>query len=57
MRFFDTDNLEVDSPIFSNGDCLVLMPPLQNVVFSRPVRRIKVTTVGGTVSIDDLTLN
>ena len=57
MRFFDADNLEVDSPITTNGDCLLLMPPCQNVVFSRPVRKIKVTAAGGTIWIDDLVLN
>ncbi len=57
MRFFDADNLEVDSPITTNGDCLLVMPPSQNVVFSRPVRKIKVTVAGGDAWIDDLVLN
>ena len=57
MRFFDADNLEVDSPITTNGNCLLVMAPSQNVVFSRPVRKIKVTVVVGTAWIDDLVLN
>lgn len=58
MRFFDADNLEVDTPIISNGDCTPgPMPPLQLRTFSRPVRRAFVTAVGGRAWLDTMTIN
>ena len=57
MRFFDADNLEVDSPLMSNGNCLMFMPPRQTLNFSRPVRRATVTAVSGVVWLDTFTVN
>jgi hypothetical protein len=58
MRFFDVDNLEVDSPLLTNGDCSPgPMPPRQTVSFSRPVRKVKVTATAGRAWIDTLIIN
>jgi hypothetical protein len=59
MRFFDENDVEVDSPITSNGPCSgVVMPPNQSLTFSRPVRSIDVTVAGtGDVWIDTFTVN
>lgn len=57
MRFFDIDDVQVDTPLTTNGDCLLSMPPLQERTFSRAVRRITVTATGGTVWLDDFTVN
>lgn len=56
MRFFDEDNIQVDSPLTTNGNCLTFMPARQTVSFSRPVRRAKVTATG-TVWIDTFEVN
>ncbi len=59
MRFFDSPvgGSEVGSPLMTNGDCLVVMHPLQTVSFCTPVRRIEVTATGGAVWIDDFHVN
>jgi len=58
MKFFDADNLEVDSPLMTNGDCTPgPMPPRQTIFFSRPIRKIKVSSTGGRVWIDTFTVN
>ena len=59
MRFFDADNVEVDSPLTTNGVCGGgVMPPMQNLDFSRAVRRIEVTASGlGDVWIDTFIVN
>lgn len=57
MRFFDADNLEVDTPLASAGACDgAAMPPNQVRAFSRPVRRIVVTT-SGVAWVDDFAVN
>ncbi|MEE9293479.1 MAG: DUF4215 domain-containing protein [Phycisphaerae bacterium] len=57
MTFFDISAVQVDSPISTNGNCLVLpMPQKQLVTFSRAVRKIEVIA-SGTVWIDDFTVN
>jgi hypothetical protein len=59
MRFFDVDNLEVDSALATNGVCGgAVMPPKQNLSFSRAVRRMEVSVNGpGDVWVDTLTVN
>ncbi len=62
MRFFDSvlGGNEVGLPLATNGDCLVVMHPLQAVTFSTPVRRIEVTATGGALEavwIDDFHVN
>ena len=55
MRFFDSCGEEVGDRLFTNGNCLVIMPPLQSQVFEGGVRTIEVTATGGVVYIDDFT--
>jgi cysteine-rich repeat protein len=57
MWFFDADGLPVDAPLYTNGDCQYGTPPLQPVTFSRPVRTIEVTAIGGQVWIDSFHVN
>ncbi len=62
MRFFDSvvGGNEILPPLATNGDCLVVMHPLQSVEFTTPVRRIEVTATGGlgtAVWIDDFHVN
>lgn len=60
MRFFDAvvDGNEVDTPLATNGNCLLgTMPPLQTKSFSTGVRRIEVTATSGTLWIDDFRMN
>ena len=59
MRFFDVDNLEVDTALATNGVCGgAVMPPKQNLSFSRAVRRMEVSANGpGDVWVDTLTVN
>ena len=62
MRFFDAvvGGNEVGTPLATNGDCLVAMPPMQLLSFPTPVRRIEVTASGGrfdAVWIDDFHVN
>jgi hypothetical protein len=42
MTFFDATGAQVDSPIETNGDCSLAMPPTQFLAFSSPVRTIVV---------------
>ncbi len=62
MRFFDAvlGGNEVGLPLATNGDCLVVMHPLQLVEFTTPVRRIEVTATGALLTavwIDDFHVN
>ena len=62
MRFFDSvvGGIEILPPLATNGDCLVVMHPLQSVEFTTPVRRIEVTATGGALTavwIDDFHVN
>ena len=62
MRFFDSvlGGNEVGLPLATNGDCLVVMHPLQSVEFTTPVRRIEVTATGALLTavwIDDFHVN
>lgn len=52
MEFFDAIGQAVDTPLQSNGDCNTAMPARLNRRFTRPVRRIEVAALGGTVWID-----
>jgi hypothetical protein len=59
MTFWDatTGGTMVGTPIQTNGNCAVSMPPTQNQAFSSVVQRIEVdVSGGGSVWIDDLTL-
>lgn len=57
MRFFDGIGVEVDSPLLTNGNCGLAMPPKQVVVLSRAVRSIEVTATGGRVYVDTFRTN
>ena len=56
MRFFNSCGEEVGDTLFTNGNCLLFMPPLQSQVFEDGVRTIEVTATGGVVYIDDFTV-
>ncbi len=56
MRFFNSCGEEVGDTLFTNGNCLLFMPPLQSQVFEVGVRTIEVTATGGVVYIDDFTV-
>ncbi len=55
MRFFNSRGEVVGDTLFTNGNCLLIMPPLQSQVFKDGVRTIEVTATGGVVYIDDFT--
>ena len=57
MRFFDADKNQVGEPLTTNGDCLLVMPDIQSVVFEVPIRFIEVSALGGQVYIDDFSIN
>ena len=57
MRFFDAPSggTEVGTPLMTNGDCSLAMPPTQSTIFATSVLRIEVTTTGN-LWIDTMTL-
>ncbi len=57
MTFRDAKGAVVGTPLATNGNCLVSMPPNQQASFPVPVERIEVTASGGTVWVDSLTLS
>ena len=57
MRFFDADKNQVGEPLTTNGDCVLVMPDIQSVVFEVPIRFIEVSALGGQVYIDDFSIN
>jgi hypothetical protein len=57
MTFRDSGGGTVGSPITTNGDCLMAMPPRQVVAFGTPVRTIEVTASGGPLWIDTFRIN
>ncbi|MFH0982290.1 MAG: PKD domain-containing protein [Planctomycetota bacterium] len=57
MQFFDALGAEVGPPLFTNGDCQSGPPLPQYVIFSRSVRTIQVTAMGGPVWIDTFHVN
>lgn len=56
MHFFNECGEEVGNPLFTNGNCLLNMPPPQSRVFEDGVRSIEVTATGGIVFIDTFTV-
>lgn len=57
MVFRDASGASVGSPLGTNGNCLASMPSTQRVSFSRPVRTIEVSGMGGTVWLDTFRIN
>ena len=57
MRFFNARDKEIGTPIPTNGDCGIGMPPFQDRTFAEGVRRIEVTATGGQVYIDTFHIN
>ena len=57
MRFFNADNVEIGTPMVTNGECELFMPKMQLRVFDEPVRFIEVSATGGQVYIDDFSIN
>ena len=57
MHFFNADNVEIGTPLDTNGACDVFMPKMQLQVFDEPVRFIEVSATGVQVYIDDFSIN
>ncbi len=57
MHFFNADNVEIGTPMITNGECEVFMPKIQSRVFDEPVHFIEVSATGGQVYIDDFSIN
>ena len=57
MVFRDAYGVQVDGPLYTNGNCQFGPPLPQRVVFSRPVRMILVIASGGVVWIDVFHVN
>ncbi len=57
MHFFNADEVEIGTPLVTNGECEVFMPKIQSRVFDEPVRFIEVSATGGRVYIDDFSIN
>jgi cysteine-rich repeat protein len=57
MTFRDAQGVQVDAPLYTNGNCQSGPPPLQLRTFSRPVRSIQVIALSSPVWIDSFHVN